>query len=82
VEANELPVALRRQKIALQYVTKLKSSPLNPAYSCVFSPDFKVFFDARPTVIPTIGLRVLLQLSEAGIDVDCIARSGICTTPP
>jgi hypothetical protein len=83
VEANELPLALRRQKLTLQYTTKLESSPLNPAYSCVpFSPGCKMFFDARPTVIPTIGIRVLPQLSEAGIDLDCIARSSICATPP
>jgi hypothetical protein len=73
---------LCRQKLALQYATKLKSSPLNPAYSCGFSLGCKVFFDARPTVVPTMGIQVLPQLSEASIDLDCIARTSVCATPP
>ena len=36
VEADELPLELRSEKLALQYVLKLKSNPSNPAYSCVF----------------------------------------------
>jgi hypothetical protein len=70
-----------RQKLAFQYATELKSNPLNHAYSCVFSPDCKVFFDARPTVIPTMSIRVLPQLNEAGIDRDCIARTSVRTPP-
>ena len=81
-EANEMPLDLRRQKLTLQYVLKLKSNPSNPAYSCVFAPCYKVFFDARPTAIPTIGIRIQQQLSETGISLDCIARSSICATPP
>jgi ribonuclease HI len=82
VEANEMPLALRRQKLTLQYMLKLKSNPSNPAYSCVFEPCRKALFDARPTAIPTIGIRMQQQLSETGINLDCIARSGICAVPP
>jgi hypothetical protein len=78
VEANEMPLALHRQKLALQYIIRLKSNPSNPAYSCVFTPCYKALFDARPTVIPTIGIR----MSETGINLECIARSGICAAPP
>jgi hypothetical protein len=55
VEANELPVALRRQKLTQQYMLKLKS---NPDYSCVFEPCRKALFGARPTAILTIGIRM------------------------
>jgi hypothetical protein len=82
VEANEMPLALRRQKLARQYTIRLKSNPSNPAYSCVFTPCCKALFDARPTVIPTIGIRMQQQLCETGINLDCIARSGICAAPP
>ena len=37
VEAGELPLEHRRIKLSLQYVIKLKSSPRNPAYDCVFN---------------------------------------------
>ena len=30
----------RRFKLSLQYITKLKSTPSNPAYQCVFDPEF------------------------------------------
>jgi hypothetical protein len=33
VEANELPLKLRRQKLALQYVVKLENNPRNSAYA-------------------------------------------------
>jgi ribonuclease HI len=82
VEASELPLSLRRQKLALQYITKLKANPSNPAYSCVFAPCYKALFEARPAVIPTIGIRMQQQLSDAGINVGCVARSGVCAAPP
>ena len=34
VEASELPLEQRRIKLSLQYITKLKSTPSNPAYNC------------------------------------------------
>ena len=40
VEAGELPLEERRIKLSLQYITKLKSTPSNPAYKCVFEPEF------------------------------------------
>jgi hypothetical protein len=61
---------------------KLKSNPSNPAYICVFEPCRKTLFGARLTAIPTIGIRMQQQLSETGINLDCIARSGICAVPP
>ena len=36
VEANELPLTYRRQKLSLQYGIKLKALPENPAHSYVF----------------------------------------------
>jgi hypothetical protein len=51
VEANEMPLSLRRQQLSLQYMLKLKSNRSNPAHKCVFEPDCKVLFDVKPTVI-------------------------------
>jgi len=36
VEANESSLESRRIKLGMQYATKLKASPSNPAYDCVF----------------------------------------------
>ena len=38
VEAHEPPLGIRRDKLALQYVLKLKANPENPAYDVVFNP--------------------------------------------
>ena len=82
VEANELPLQLRRQKLALQYVVKLKSNPNNPAYASIFQPNFKPLFEAKPHTIPTLGLRIQQSLIDTGIDLGCIAQCSLPKTPP
>ena len=46
-EADEPPLTLRREKLALQYSTKLKSCPSNPAYDCTFNPKYKQHFERK-----------------------------------
>ena len=41
VEAGELPLEQRRVQLSHQYVTKLKSTPSNPAFNCVFRPEYE-----------------------------------------
>ena len=82
VEANELPIDLRRPKLCLQYMNKLSSNHGNPAYPCVFTKKYKTLFDAKPTVIPTLGLRLEQHLKESGINVGCVAQYSVCTVPP
>ena len=40
-EANEPPLKLRREKLVIQYILKLKSCPLNPAYVCTVPAPIK-----------------------------------------
>jgi hypothetical protein len=82
VEANKLPLWLRSQKLALQYIVKLKSNPGNPAYPSVFQPNYMALFDAKPNIIPTLGLRLGQALSESGVNLTCIAPCLIPSTPP
>ena len=44
VEVNEPPLSLRREKLALQYYTKLQSCPSNPAFECTINPKYKGIF--------------------------------------
>jgi hypothetical protein len=74
VEADELPLRLRSQKLALRYIVKLKSNPGNPAYSSVFQPNYRALFDAKPNIVPTLGLRLRQALSECGVNLSCIAQ--------
>ena len=82
VEARELPLRLRRQKLALQYMVKLKSNPNNPTYASVFQPNFEPLFEAKPHAIPTLGLRMHQPLTDTGIDLSCIAQCSLPKTPP
>ena len=40
VETQEPPLEIRREKLALQYILKLKANPGNPHYDVVFNPKF------------------------------------------
>ena len=40
VEANEAQLSLRRERLALQYYTKLQSCPSNPAFECTIDPKY------------------------------------------
>ena len=44
VEANELPLDLRRLMLAMQYAIKLFANPQNPACCLVFTPKFEQEF--------------------------------------
>lgn len=82
VEANELPLSLRREKLALQYIIKLRNNPCNPSYAAVFQPNFKPLFEAKPNAIPTLGIRMHQALKETGVNLRCIAPYTLPSTPP
>ena len=44
VEANELPLHLRREKLALQFATKVAANPNNPVYDTIFNPRYVDLF--------------------------------------
>jgi hypothetical protein len=73
---------LRREKLTLQYLTKQKSIPDNPAYTCVFEPNYTPLFEAKPSVIPTLGVKVKELLLDTGIQFECIDKSSLSPVPP
>jgi hypothetical protein len=77
VEAGELPLDLRRRKLTLQYIIKLKSNPANPAHNYVFQPSFNPLFEAKPFIIPSIGVRAKQHLSDLEISLDRVAQIAI-----
>ena len=56
VEANEPSLHHRRIKLGLQYATKLKAYPENPAHDCIFKPIYTNIFDKHPNKIPLLAL--------------------------
>ena len=64
-EADEPPLTRRREKLALQYSTKLKSCLSNPAYDCTFNPKYKHHFERKEKTIKPFGLQIKSTLQES-----------------
>ena len=82
VEANEPSLYSRRQKLALQYILKLKCNPLNPAHKVVFNPQYKRLFERKPSAIPSFGIRLEPHITNLNVDLDSIAEYKIPEIPP
>ena len=63
----------------MQYATKLKYFPSNPAYDSVFNPLY--VYDKQPNTIQSFGLRVKSHFENADI-LDEIAPIVIPENPP
>ena len=68
-ESNEPSLYIRREKLSLQYVTKLAANPRNSAHDCVFNPKYERFYNNKPTAIKPLGLRIQSLLEEANINI-------------
>ena len=82
VEANEPSLENRRIKLGMQYATKLKAYPSNPAHDCVFNPLYENVYDKQPNTIQPFGLRVNTHFENSDINLDDIARIVIPENPP
>ncbi len=56
VEADQLPLSIRRDKLALQYISKVAACPENPVHNISFEPKYGCLFEKRPSSIATFGI--------------------------
>ena len=82
VEANEPSLYIRRLKLGLQYATKLKAHPTNPAYDCVFNPVYADKYIKFPCKIRPFGLRIRDHIVEANIKLEDVAPVNLPESPP
>ena len=82
VEANEAPLSLRREKLALQYYTKLQSCPSNPSFDCTINPKYQDIFARKESAIPTFGIRIQSLLENSNIPNNNVHESIIPEIPP
>jgi len=68
VEANEMPMELRRRQLASQYLLKISSNLSSPARNCAFVERFTKLFDKRPNQIRPVSLRMKTDLSAIGLN--------------
>ena len=64
-DAHEPSLGARCTKLSLQ---EIKSLPNHPAHNAVFDNIYMKLFDARPSVIPTFGLRMMVFLTASNIE--------------
>ena len=56
----------------MQYATKLKTYPSNPAHDCVFNPQYENVYEKQPNTIQPFGLRVNTHFENSDINLDDI----------
>ena len=81
VESHEPPLQIRRDKLALQYMIKLKANPQNPAYDVVFHPKHKKLYDSKESITETFGLYGKKLLKRAKIKLENTAINSIPDVP-
>lgn len=82
VEANEPSLYLRREKLALQFVLKMKSNPKNPVHDSVFNPKYENVYDRKPTAVKPFGLRMLDSIQSSQLNLHKVMKNNILDSPP
>ena len=82
VEAGELPLEQRRIKLSLQYITKLKATPSNPVYNCVFHPEYEQKYTRNTKSIAPLGIRMKEHLENSNILLHKIYDNDDYIIPP
>ena len=81
VEAHEPPLEIRREKLALQYIIKLKANPGNPAYDVVFNPKYQHLYANKDSTTDSFEIYCKKLLKEIKMDVGEIAINSIPDVP-
>ena len=71
----------RRIKLSLQYITKLKSTPSNPAYKCVFQPEFVEKYLRNIKTIKPLVIRMMEHMQAGDIKLDQVNDEDIYDIP-
>ena len=61
---------LRRLKLSLQYIVKLKANIDNPAFDCVFHPQYEHLYDKNNKCIKSIGFRIQKHIEDLNSPLD------------
>ena len=81
VEADEPSLALRREKLALQYAIRHAANPNNPASKTTYPSQFSDLYESKPHAIKPFGLRILPLLEGSKIHPKNIQEHDMATLP-
>ena len=77
-----IPLQLRCEKLILQYYTKLKSCPSNPACDCTFNLKYEQHFERKEKSIRSCDLSMKSTFEESKIFLNNMHKSILPQTPP
>ena len=75
VEADEPSLYSRREKLSLQYATRLAANPSNPAHEVTFPPNYVNLYEQKPKAIKSFGIRISPLLESANIKPQNIEKT-------
>ena len=81
VEADEPSLALRREKLTLQYAIRLAANPNNPAFKISYPPQFSDLYESKLHTIKPFGLYILPLIEDSNINPQNIQKHDIATIP-
>ena len=81
-EAYEPPLKLRFTKLGLQYNSKIKSLPNNPAHDCILNSKHQTLINEKEKAIKTFGLRTKPILENTNISIKNIHDTVQLNSPP
>ena len=81
-EANEPSLYIRREKLSLNYISKVKANPKNPANKVLFEPSYEGLYERKPKAIKPIGLRLKPAIEASGLLLDSVRENTIADIPP
>ncbi len=82
VEAGELPLSIRRDKLALQYISKVAACQEKPVHDIIFEPKYGGLFETKPISIATFGIRYQDAVKDFKLHPENIAKFLFPETPP
>jgi len=83
VEANEMPLDIRRRRLSAQYLLpEFTSNTTIPARSCILNNRFAKLFDKQPNQTRPLGYRVRDDLRDIGFVPKDVLLTSVIPTPP
>ena len=79
VEANELPLKLRRKELAMRYALKIKSNPDNPVFDSIFKLPYKHLYESAN--FKSLGISINKLFRKANINSSKVMTNFIPQIP-
>lgn len=81
VEANEMPMRIRREFLSLQFALKVCADPEHPDFNIVCQSQYENFYNSKPSAIRPFNFRIFDSLSVVCPSLELIFSSRVHDFP-